>query len=112
MKPISAPALSPDRSRHMTHMFGVWRILARMLWLVLVLLTLFQMIVSFPRRYAQFSTICPSCLLRPDNSKELRILGLSAHGFAIYLLVLAALFTLVYCLVGATIMWRRIGDPL
>jgi signal transduction histidine kinase len=83
-----------------------------MLWLALVLLTLFQVIVSFPGRYAQFSTICPSCLLRPDNIEGLQSLGLSPQGFAIYLLVLAALFTLIYCLVGATIMWRKVDDPL
>jgi signal transduction histidine kinase len=83
-----------------------------MLWLALVLLTVFQMIVSFPGRYAQFATICASCLLRPDNIAELQSLGVSPQGFAIYLLTLAALFTLIYCLVGATIMWRKVDDPL
>src|SRR5215467_11996573 len=112
MEPVSAPALSPDRSRQSTRMVGVWRVLARMLWLALVLLTLFQIIVSFPGRYAQYTMICASCLLRPDNIAELQSLGLTPQGFAIYLLVLAALFTLIYCLVGAMIMWRRVDDPL
>src|SRR5262245_14103610 len=98
MEPVSAPALTPDRSRLIIPMFGVWRVLARMLWLALILLTLFQIIVSFPERYAQFTTICSSCLLRPDNIEELQSLDLSPRGFAIYLLVLAALFTLIYCL--------------
>jgi signal transduction histidine kinase len=112
MEPISAPALTPGRSRWTSRTFSVWRILARMLWFALVLLTLFQIIVSFPGRYAQFTSVCASCLLRSDNIEELRTLGLSPQGFAIYLLVLAALFTLIYWLVGATIMWRKVDDPL
>jgi signal transduction histidine kinase len=112
MEPISAPALTPGHSRWTSRTFIVWRILARMLWFALVLLTLFQIIVSFPDRYAQFTAVCASCLLRADSIEELRTLGLSPQGFAIYLLVLAALFTLIYCLVGATIMWRKVDDPL
>src|SRR5215472_1763689 len=112
MEPISAPAHTPSRSRWTSRTFSMWRILARMFWFTVVLLTLFQLVVSFPGRYAQFTSVCPSCLLRSDNIEELRTLGLSSQEFAIYLLVLAALFTLIYCLVGATIMWRKIDDPL
>ena len=111
MEPISAPAL-PGRSRWTSRTLSMWRILARMFWFMVVLLALFQLIVSFPSRYAQFTSVCPSCLLRSDNIEELRTLGLSSQEFANYLIVLAALFTLIYCLVGATIIWRKIDDPV
>jgi signal transduction histidine kinase len=70
------------------------------------------MVASISVRYAQYAAVCASCLLRPDNIRELGSLGLSPQGFAIYLLVLALLFTLIYCLVGALIMWRKGVDPL
>src|SRR5262249_10109590 len=105
-------ALTPGRSRGTSRTVSMWRMLARTLWFTIVLLTLSQLVVSFPDRNAQITSICQTCLLRSDNIKELRTLGLSPQGFAIYLLALAALFTLIYCLVGAAIMWRKIDDPL
>jgi signal transduction histidine kinase len=82
-----------------------------MLWLLIAGLTLLHVATSFPILYAQFTTVCASCLLRPDNVAELSALGLSPQGFATVLLILAALFALIYYIVGATIFWRKTSDP-
>jgi signal transduction histidine kinase len=112
MDPSSAPALASDRSKATDRALTVRQALARTLWLLIACLTLTHVVTSFPMLYVQFTTICATCLLRPDNSAELSALGLSPQSFALYLLILAALFTLIYCLVGATILWRKTTDPV
>jgi len=111
MDPSSASALTANDSKAPGHTLSWRRALARGLWLLIAGLTLLHVATSFPILYAQFTTVCASCLLRPENVEELSELGLAPQGFAIYLLVLAALFTLIYCLVGATILWRKTTDP-
>ena len=111
MDPSSAPALTSNRSNRTVRTLSVRQALARILWLLIAGVTLLHVVTSFPILFTQFTTICANCLLRPDNVAELSALGLAPQGFAIYLLVLAALFTLIYCLVGATIFWRKTSDP-
>jgi signal transduction histidine kinase len=80
--------------------------------LLLVVLTLAHVFASFPVLFAQFTTVCASCLLRPDNMSELDALHLSPTAFAFYLLGLAAIFTLIYCAVSAIVAWRKSSDPM
>jgi signal transduction histidine kinase len=106
-----ASALTANDPKLPGHALSVRQALARVLWLLIAGLTLLHVATSFPILFTQFTTVCANCLLRPDNVAELSALGLAPQGFAIYLLVLAALFTLIYCLVGATIFWRKTSDP-
>jgi signal transduction histidine kinase len=112
MDPSPASALASNASKGADRSLSMRQTLARVLWLLIACLTLLHVATSFPILYVQFTTVCASCLLRPGNITELSALGLSPQGFAIYLLVLAAVFTLIYCLVGATIFWRKTTDPV
>src|SRR5260221_9054244 len=94
-----------------------WLLLARGLWIALVVLTLGIFFASLPVYLAQLQTPCPgsACYytqLSPGQVGALKGIGLSPGDYAAYTVALT-LASLVVCLVISTlIIWRRPDDRM
>jgi hypothetical protein len=94
---------------------GRWLVLARLGWVVLVVLTLAIFFAILPVYVAQLQTPCArtACTyyqLTPEQAETLKDFGLSAGDYAAYALALT-LASVVVCLVVSTlIVWRRSDD--
>ena len=116
-----APAKTRKRSQALdTHLHGRWLLLARGLWITLVVLTLAIFFASLPVYIAQLQTPCAgmalSCALSqqlsPGQVGALKGMGLSPGDYAAYIVALT-LASVVVCLVVSTlIIWRRPDDRM
>src|SRR5260221_7935120 len=94
-----------------------WLLLARGLWIALVVLTLGIFFASLPVYLAQLQTPCPgpACYytqLSPGQVGALKGIGLSAGDYAAYTVALT-LASVVLCLVvSMLISWRRSDDRM
>jgi hypothetical protein len=85
---------------------------ARVLWLIVVVLTVLIFAASIPAHYAALHETCTGeqCVagqLAPGEARALGDLGLSIDLYAAYVLALDLVVTLGFCAVGAVIFWRR-----
>ncbi len=115
-----APTESTEsRERHSyTRLQGRWLLLARGLWITLVVLTLAVFFASLPVYLAQLQTPCAgiACvnepLLTPEQAGVLKGMGLSLGDYAAYM-VAFTLASVVVCLgVSTVIVWRRSDDRM
>ncbi len=97
---------------------GCWLLLARGVWITLVVLTLAIFFASLPMYLAQLQTPCAGtacaneALLTPEQAGVLKGMGLSIGAYAAYT-VAFTLATMVVCLVVSTvIVWRRSDDRM
>ncbi len=89
--------------------------LVQALWLVLVLIDLAVLMVSLPIYYHSLFTLCPSPVTSCPDTGQLSVqtlptllhAGFSLQTYAFYVIVLDALTTLSFLLIGALIIWRR-----
>ena len=89
--------------------------LLQALWLVLVLGDLAILVASVPAYYHALFSVCPdplpSCPIQDQlNVQTLHTLqqaGFSLTDYALYVIVLDALATLPFLLIGAVIIWRK-----
>ncbi len=108
-----------SRERHSSaRLHGRWLILARGLWITLVVLTLAIFGASLPVYIARQQTLCAGTectygvLLTPSQAEVLKGIGLSLSDYAAYT-VAFTLATMVVCLVVSTvIVWRRSDDRM
>ncbi len=110
--------MTESRERHSyTRLQGRWIVLARGIWLTLVVLTLAIFFVSLPVYLAQLQTPCAptACQyqqLTPGQAETLKGMGLSLGDYAAFTVALL-LATMVVCLVVSTlIIWRRPDDRM
>src|SRR5215472_13665400 len=100
-----------------TRLQGRWLILARGLWITLVVLTLAIVFASLPVYIAQLQTPCAGSTcgfqqLAPEQVGTLKGIGLSLGDYTAYTVALT-LATMVVCLVISTvIIWRRPDDRM
>src|SRR5229473_2715025 len=101
-----------------TRLHGRWLLLARGLWITLVVLTLAIFFASLPVYLAQVQTPCAgmacalSQQLSPGQVGALKGMGLSLGDYAAYIVALT-LASVVVCLVVSTlIIWRRPDDRM
>ena len=94
-------------------------LLARVVWVMVALLTVGVFVLSIPSEFARLQSPCTdtvSCSwlirLTAENARELSDLGLSVDLFAAYFISLEAAFTVVPIAVGAIIFWRRPDDRM
>src|SRR5215207_3040327 len=94
-------------------------LLARVVWVMVALLTVGVFVLNIPSEFARLRSPCSdtvSCSwlirLTAENARELRSLGLSVDLFAAYFISLEAAFTVVPIAVGAIIFWRRPDDRM
>ena len=94
-------------------------LLARVVWVMVALLTVGVFVLNIPSEFARLRSPCTdtvSCSwlirLTAENARELSDLGLSVDLFAAYFISLEAVFTVVPIAVGAIIFWRRPDDRM
>ena len=100
-----------------TRLRGGLLIIARIVWVAVVVFTLSIFIASLPAYVAQLQTVCTgvTCVysygqLTPGTAHALQNLGLSIGGYAVSILVLITASTLVSFGVAGLIFWRRSDD--
>ncbi len=110
--------VTESRERHSSaRVPGRWLLLARGIWLTLVVLTLAIFFASLRVYITQLQTPCagPACWytqLTPEQVGALTGIGLSTGAYAAYMVALT-LATMVVCLVVSTlIVWRRSDDRM
>lgn len=99
---------------------GKWLLIWRVFWSLIALFDLGVLAFSIPSFVAQQYTVC-SDLTRVNcgyyqltslQTAALDRFGLSLNGYAVYALILDALITLAFLLVGALIFWHRSSDRM
>src|SRR5712691_4870208 len=100
-----------------TRLSGSWLLIARVVWLVLVVLTLGIFFASLPVYLAQLQTLCTETAcwytqLSAGQVGALKGIGLSPGVYAVYTVALT-LASVVLCLVvSILIIWRRSDDRM
>lgn len=113
--PLQAVANADIRSEANTRLQGSWLIVARIGWVVCVVLTLTVFFASLPVYLVQLQTICSgtACAYRQLSSEQataLRALGLSLEGYAAYTVALSIISEVVCVAVSSIIFWRKSDD--
>ena len=113
--------LSPDQhSEAGTRLHGRWLVLARVLWVMLAVLTLGLFIASVPTSFAFLHMLCTgapatcgiSGQITPNILRALQAIGLSLDFFATFQTALYVVFTVVFAGIGAVIFWRKSDDRM
>jgi hypothetical protein len=99
---------------------GRWLLLARGLWITLVILTLTILFASLPVYVALMQTICIGThgtvcsylQLSPEQAEVLKGFGLSPDVYAAYTITVALAITVVGLVVSTLIVWRRSDDRM
>jgi hypothetical protein len=102
-----------------TRLTGSWLIIARVLWLALVLPSLGLFVASIPAYYQQLQRGCVDTLtctvsgaLPSQVLQSLSTMGLSASGYATLLTIFFVVIAVIWYGVGFLIFWRRPDDWL
>lgn len=100
-----------------TRLYGRRLVLARLVWVAIVVFTLSIFLLSLPAYFAQLQTVCTgvTCVysygqLTPGTAQALQNLGLSTGGYAVSILTLALASALVSFGVACVLFWRRSDD--
>jgi hypothetical protein len=99
-----------------TSLHGCWLILARLVWVILVVCTLVLFIASMPAYYEALHVMSPpdGSGLGPTTSEvqQLQAMNLSLDFYAWYQILPGILIMLIYTVVGIVIFWRRSNDRM
>jgi hypothetical protein len=103
-----------------TRLTGTRLIIARAVWLALVVPTVGLFVISIPVYYQQLHTACLSgtaCgklygALPVKGLQTLSTTGFSVSGYAALFTIFFAIITAIWCAVGFLIFWRRSDDWL
>ncbi len=98
-----------------TRLRGGWLVLARVIWVALIVFTVGIFVIGLPVYFAQLQTICSgtACAysqLSSEQATALRALGLSLGGYAAYMVALAIISEGVCVAVSGLIFWRKSHD--
>ena len=117
MNSLDTEEKSASRSTATTRLSGRRIILARTVWLVLVIPSLGLFIASLPVFYAQIQKPCTNptiCnltgALTAKGLQELSALGLSTSTYALLLIIFFILIIAIWSGIGFLIFWRRSND--
>ena len=116
--PLLETSASPGKSSaDGSRLHGRLLIMARVVWVAVVVFALSIFLVSLPAYFAQLQTICTgvTCVysygqLTPGSAQALHTLGLSIGVYATSTFVLVTASTLVSFGVAGLIFWRRSDD--
>jgi len=102
-----------------TRLSGSWLIIARSVWLVLVVPSLGLFAIGLPVYYQQLQTACvnpATCqvagALPAKELQTLSTIGFSVSGYAALFTIFYAITVSIWCGVGLLIFWRRSDDWL
>lgn len=111
----SQPVPCQPEEMRMPSLHGPWLVAARIIWMIVALVTTGSFIVSLPAGYTRLTRVCldSDCALdrlTPLGVQALEALDLSIRFYATYNLLLVVLFALAYCGTATIIFWRRSDD--
>jgi hypothetical protein len=102
-----------------TRLSGSWLIIARVVWLALVVPSLGLFVVSLPVYYQLLQRACVPAVctnlsgtLTAQGLQVLSTIGFSASGYAALFTIFNALIAAIWCAIGLLIFWRRSDDWL
>lgn len=108
-----------DSNGSNTRLTGSWLIIARVVWLVLVIPSLGLFLVSLPVYYQQLQRACIDSVtcnlngaLTAQGLKALETTSLSISGYAAINTIFFTIIAAIWCGVGFIIFWRRSDDWL
>ena len=100
-----------------THLHGRRLIIARVVWVAVVVFALSIFMLSLPAYFTQLQTVCTgdTCVysygqLTSGTAQALQNLGLSTGGYAVSILALAIASALVSFGIACVLFWRRSAD--
>ena len=97
-----------------TSLYGRWLLLARIVWIVLVVLSLTISLVDIPLQFAQLHIVCvgSDCgqQLTASIVRDLHKLNLSVDFFTASVIILEFGFYFVWVVVAFVIFWRKSND--
>ncbi|HEY6287750.1 MAG TPA: hypothetical protein VIX20_18940 [Ktedonobacteraceae bacterium] len=98
-----------------TSLYGRWLLLARIVWIVIVVLSLTISLVDIPLQFAQFHIVCvgSSCTGQQLNAsivQELHKMNLSVDFYAVCFVILNFGFYFIWFVVAVVIFWRKSDD--
>lgn len=98
-----------------TYLHGKWLVFARVVWFVLVTISLLVFIFSLPVYIAQLYIVCSGSAcstwqLTPQIVETLRIHAFSINTYVIINVILAFVQVFVWFAVGGVLFWRRSND--
>ena len=97
-----------------TRLRGRWLILARIMWIALVVISLTISLVDIPLQFARFHIVCVgsdcSQQLTASIVRDLHKLNLSIDFFAASVIILEFGFYFVWVAVAFVIFWRKSND--
>jgi len=102
------------RSATGTRLSGSWLIVARAVWVALVVLSLGLYIAALPVYYQQLQTACVNVVtcnvpgeLTAKGLLALHTFGFSANGYAAFNVIFWAIIEAIWSAIGFFIFWRR-----
>src|SRR5947209_876621 len=116
---VSETVASPDFTGETdTRLHGRWLVLARVVWAILIILTLGIFAVCLPIYFSILQTICTDATstacadkqLPPGAAQTLQHLGISLGLYATLNLALMLIWACVWFVIGAIIAWRKSND--
>jgi hypothetical protein len=97
-----------------TRLHGRWLVLARIVWIVMVVLSLTISLIDIPLKFAQLHIVCvgSDCAQQLTASilRDLHKLNLSVDFFAASIIILEFGFYFVWVVVAFVIFWRKSND--
>ena len=115
----SAPAGSPVSTTPDTRLRGRWLLVARVGWIVVVILALALFVGGLPTFYALIQPPCMTAAacnlfgsLSPEQFRAMQSTGFSAHDIATFYFSLSIALVVIWAAVGLLIFWRRSDDWL
>ena len=98
-----------------TSLRGVWLVVARAAWLLVVLGSLVFFGVSIPTYFAQEQSVCTvvGCIgLAQNDIRGFQALGISLTLYASCVVVFAVLYVLIWSGIAAVLFWRKSADRM
>ena len=118
MNPQQSPTSTVERpgarNKSETRLQGRWLVLARMLWIAVVVLILALFVASIPAFSDDLHNACATAachaLIPPYSIKQYQAAGLSVNFDLIYTYALTVFFSLTFLTIGAVIFWLKSRD--
>jgi hypothetical protein len=97
-----------------TRLHGRWLMLARIVWIAVVVLILALFVTSIPAFIASLDNTCKTlfcqALIPPYSAKQYQAAGFSVNFVLIYCCAILVFFGLAYLTIGAVIFWLKSQD--
>jgi len=118
MNPPHAPTTTAEeassRNATDTRLHGRWLVLARIVWIAVVVFNLALFVASIPAFIATLHNVCTTAachlFFAPYTVKQIQAAGFSVNFYLTYLYAVLVIFLLAFLTIGAVIFWLRSND--